>query len=249
MTAVAAPDARHRFTAALAEELDARARDDAGLLSFLGPIRDGLRDGFDDQPEAEPTPPPGDFAHVWDAYAGPEGLRAPIAELVGQLRWRPVVNAHPEVDPALQQGMHAAHTHGALGVLGTPHLRAGFFVLSPNIHYPLHTHVATELYFCLSGTLSLQHGVDGDPFPVRPGDYSITPTERTHALRTGEEPVLLIFAWVGEFAAPIYWWEPDQTGAWRRARWERSPAGVWERGEKTPVSPALLARETLKPKA
>jgi quercetin dioxygenase-like cupin family protein len=242
-----AADARHRFTHALAQELSARAAADAQLLSFLTPIQAGLRDGFDDQPEAEPTEPPNHFGPAWDAYAGPESLRDPLAQLVPQLRWRPVVNAHPEVDPALQQGMYAAHTHGALGVLGTPDIRAGLFLLAPNIHYPLHTHVATELYFCVSGTLTLQHGVDGDPFPVTPGDYSITPTERTHALSTGAEPVMLIFAWVGEFAAPIYWWEPDEVGSWRRARWERSPAGVWERGDKTPVPTDLIARETLKP--
>lgn len=240
------PDASQRFTQALAQELSVRAGSDAQLLSFLTPLQAGLSGGFEAQPEAEPTAPPDHFNRAWDAYAGPESLREPLAALIHQLRWRPVVNAHPEVDPTLQQGMFAAHTHGALGVLGSPDIRAGLFLLAPNIHYPLHTHMATELYFCVSGTLTLQHGVDGDPFPVTPGNYSVTPTERTHALTTGDEPVMLIFAWVGEFAAPIYWWEADEAGAWRRARWERSPVGVWERGEKTPVPPELLDRETLK---
>lgn len=233
-------DPRIRFTVALVEDLKERAREDIALLPFLAPLIQGLRDGFLEQPEANPTPAPDGFdGALSDLTASPE-LAAALPDIAAMGKWRPVVAQHPSVDPTLQAGMHAVHFYGGLGLLGSERLRGGLFLLAPGIHYPLHTHVATELYYCLSGTLRLQHGTEGTPFDLKPGQYSITPRERTHALTTGDRPVLLYFSWVGDFTAPIYWWDKAVDGSWQRAKWTRSDQGVWERGESEPVPEDLV---------
>ncbi len=238
-------DPRIRFTTALVEELRGRAREDIALLPFLAPLIQGMRDGFDDTPTDAPNPPPPTFAETLPHVA----VSAPLAECLPDMArltsWKTVLSEHPDVDPALQKGMYAAHVYGALGIMGCERLRAGFFTLAPNIHYPLHTHVAAELYFCLSGTLTLHHGVDGEPFDLTAGGYSITPRERAHSLTTGNAPVLLYFAWVGDFTAPIYWWEKDEAGSWYRAQWLRGATGIWERGTREPVAEDLIAAQTL----
>lgn len=238
-------DPRIRFTAALVEELRGRAREDITLLPFLAPLIQGMRDGFDDQPAESPPAPPPSFDAVLPSIAVSEPLAKTLPDVARLTAWKTVLSEHPDVDPALQTGMHAAHIYGALGILGCERIRGGLFSLAPNIHYPLHTHVAAELYFCLGGTVTLRHGVDGAPFQLAGGDYSITPRERAHSLTTGDEPALIYFAWVGDFTAPIYWWEQDDAGIWHRARWLRGASGIWERGTREPVSEDQIAEQTL----
>lgn len=240
-------DPRLAFALAITDELRNRAKDDIALLPFLAPLVRGLRDGFEDQtpdPTGTTGAPPAVAAALPAPGAGPAltELLGPIAEATP---WRPVVAKHPDVDPILQQGMHAAHIFGSLGTLGCENMRAGLFSLAPGIAYPLHTHIAPELYFCLSGRLTLRHGVDGAPFEIGPGQYSITPRGRAHSLTTGDEPVLLYFAWINELTGPIHWWSEDGAGGWTRSEWTRDNAGIWSRGGEEPVTAEMISEQTL----
>lgn len=236
-------DAAALFTTSLIDDLRHRAGQDFALLPFLAPLIKGLRDGFPDQAVEVIAPPAVDFETVSKNITAAPEMRQALLELSGELSWKPVVAASDQVDPALSNGMYAAHIYGAIGVLGSDILRGGLFLLAPNIHYPLHTHVPTELYYCLSGTVMVQHGVDGEAMPLTAGNYSITPTGRTHSLTTGDEPVLLYFSWVGDFNHPIWWWEQGADAAWSRAKWSRAPDGVWTRGNSEPVDSDLLAEQ------
>ncbi|MAO92302.1 MAG: hypothetical protein CMM81_12240 [Rhodospirillales bacterium] len=236
------------FADVVIEELRVRAREDITLLPFLAPLIRGARDGFVAQPATNPAPAPPAFQPSLDNFSGSDALRQAVQDTAPLCHWRDVVSGHPDVDPALSGGMHAAHIFGELGILGMPGMRAGLFTLAPNIDYPLHSHGAAELYFCLSGTLTLRHGVNGAPFSLNGGDYSITPIERVHALSTGSEPVLLFFAWVGALGAPIYWWHQAKTGIWERVEWSRDSTGVWNRGKAQPVDQDMLAQQTLSEK-
>ncbi len=51
---------------------------------------------------------------------------------------------------------------------------------------------------------------------MAPGQYSITPSEVPHALHTGDAPVLLLFVWTGNVAAPIWWWVKREDGVWTK---------------------------------
>ncbi|MDF1747814.1 MAG: dimethylsulfonioproprionate lyase family protein, partial [Alphaproteobacteria bacterium] len=217
-------------------------------LPFLAPLIRGAREGFIPQPADVRAAPPPAYLRSMENFSGSDEMRAALQNTAPLCHWRNVVSGHPDVDPALSDGMHAAHIFGELGILGMPGMRAGLFSLAPNINYPLHSHGAAELYFCLSGILTLRHGVDGTPFQLSEGDYSITPIERTHALSTGSEPVLLFFAWVGALNAPIYWWQQAESGIWERVEWMRDPNGVWNRGKAQSVDPELLAQQTFSEK-
>lgn len=237
------------FVEALLEELGPMARDDVALLPFVAHMVKAGREGFDEAPLPDRPRQPD---HVDTALQG-IAARTPFAEAVEWIarnaEWRRVLTEHADVPPKLSSGMHAAHVLGPAGVLRTEVMRGGLFLLAPGIHYPLHTHVSPELYYVLSGTVWIQHGVDGKPEPHGAGTYSITPTGRTHSLTTGDEPVLIAFLWIGDANNPIYWWEQDAGGAWHRAPWIRNPDASWKRGETSPVTADLLAAQTLNPDA
>jgi quercetin dioxygenase-like cupin family protein len=146
-----------------------------------------------------------------------------------------------DVDPALAEGMLAAQIAGMSGIVASDDTRSGLFLLAPGIHYPAHTHGANEIYYCLSGSLSLRHGLDGAPFELSPGQHSNTPPHRLHSLTTGTRPVLMLYVWIDEVDSPNWWWEQDGSGGWLRARWSRNPDGSWAKTGAEPVTPSHLA--------
>lgn len=239
-----------RFVEALITDLSLKARDDITLLPFMAQMVKAGRKGFDDQPVKEKRILDDSVAADLEVALAGLDVSPPVQEgiriAVEEGSWNPVVGQHEAIDPSLSAGLHALHVMGPSGMLGCEGIRSGLFLLSPNIHYPLHTHLATELYYCVSGSLTLQHGVDGDPFELTAGNYSITPRERLHSLTTGDAPALLIFGWVGEFNAPIYWWDHDETQGWRRASFERQPDASWIRGPSEAVADDLIDAQRMK---
>ncbi|MEM1161174.1 MAG: dimethylsulfonioproprionate lyase family protein, partial [Pseudomonadota bacterium] len=123
----------------------------------------------------------------------------------------------------------------------TPPARLGLFLLAPGLHYPIHQHEAIEVYYCASGNLELQHGTKGAPFTLEPGMFSVTPSNRLHALTTGAAPCLLIYAWCGNVTAPAWWWEEEADGTWSRVKWVRRDDGRWVIAAREPVNAAILA--------
>ena len=119
-------------------------------------------------------------------------------------------------------------------------LRLGLFLIAPHVHYPLHQHRAREVYFVLSGDLKIQHGRYQQPFVLAAPDYAITPSNRLHALRTGERPCLVAYVWTGELTAPAWWWAEDACG-WHRTRWDRAEDGRWFRLATEPVTAEMLS--------
>ena len=80
----------------------------------------------------------------------------------------------------LAEGMLAAQCVGTYGRHPSDKVAAGLFLLAPDIHYPLHTHAASEVYLCVSGRLQLRHGMHGASFDLQRGELSITPSGRVH---------------------------------------------------------------------
>lgn len=103
---------------------------------------------------------------------------------------------------------------GPYGLVATPSLRFGCFLLSPRMVYALHGHMAEEIYFVLSGLLEVEHGFEGTRTAIPPGAFYHTPPSEPHALHIGEEPVLLVYQWVGDIAHPTWLYERDAGGAW-----------------------------------
>jgi quercetin dioxygenase-like cupin family protein len=173
------------------------------------------------------------------AAAGEPGLLAATRAVADAVNWYQIYRGEG-VDPGLAEGMLAGQIAGQVGILASDTLRSGLFLLAPGLHYPLHTHGAAEIYYCLSGRLTVQHGTEGTPFELHPGDCSVTPANRLHSLDTGEAPVLLLYVWIGDIDAPNWWWERRPGGGWRRVNWSRTPDGSWARIRAEPVTEAHL---------
>jgi quercetin dioxygenase-like cupin family protein len=161
-----------------------------------------------------------------DAGAGELRLLAATRAVADAVNWYQIYQGKG-VDPGLAEGMLAGQIAGQVGIVASDTLRTGLFLLAPGLYYPLHTHGASEIYYCMSGALTLQHRTGGTPFELHPGDCSVTPAHRLHSLATGEKPVLLLYVWIGDVDAPNWWWERRPEGGWRRVSWSRTPDGSW----------------------
>lgn len=192
-------------------------------------------------PQKLPTPPVAKD-HLSSALNGlqcAQNLADATRSLAGILRWYEIMQGDA-IEPSLARGLVAGQITGQIGFTNAPSLKAGLFLLAPGIHYPLHQHAARELYFVLSGTLTLQHGLDGEPFHVGPGEFSITPSSRLHALTTTEDPCLIFYTWIGDIEAPNWWWKQDADGNWLRVCWERAPDASWQRSFSEAVTEDVL---------
>jgi len=99
-------------------------------------------------------------------------------------------------------GRHFIDNYGWLEVFGTrghfvsDEAAGGLLILGPNVVYPDHHHVAEELYVPLTSTAEWRMG--DTPFSVREaGDVIHHASNVSHAMRTGEEPLLALYLWRG----------------------------------------------------
>ena len=85
---------------------------------------------------------------------------------------------------------------GTRGHFDSDKIAAGFLILGPDIVYPDHHHVAEELYVPLTGGTEWRKGEGG--FTVRPaGEVIHHPSNVSHAMRTGAEPLVALYLWRG----------------------------------------------------
>lgn len=188
-----------------------------------------------------PTPPTV-TAHLEPALKGlacaPE-LAGAVRLLAESVRWYQIFEGEG-IEPSLAVGLVAGQLAGQVGLVGSKTIRTGLFLLAPHLHYPLHQHGALELYYVVSGRLTLHYGTTAAPFDVEPGRFSVTPSNVVHALTTHDAPCLVIYAWIGEVESPNWWWVPGEAGGWERVCWERQADAKWLQTRREPVSPAVL---------
>ena len=214
---------------ALAEELEALTARDQALERFLLELRkvDPLHDQRDRSDRAaSPITQPLEQA-LSDIPPGWK-LGDAVSTVAPLLDWHQTFRSD-EIDPRLKHNLTAAELANRHDGLSSQSLFVGLFLLAPHTNYPLHSHTAPELYYCVSGRLNLQHGIGGAPFLLLPGEYSITPSERLHALNTDDEPVLLIYIWLQRPNSKNWWWAQRPDGSWERSAWEWQSDGRWVR--------------------
>ena len=189
-----------------------------------------------------PTPPTV-TAHLAPAMAAlgcSPGLSDAVRQFAGAARWYQIFEGEG-IEPTLAQGLVAGQMAGQVGLVTSDTIRTGLFLLAPGLHYPLHQHAALELYFVVSGRLTLQYGTRPEPFTLAPGEHSVTPSNTVHALTTHDAPALVIYAWVGEVESPNWWWVEARQGGWDRVCWERQPDAKWIQTRREAVTDAVLA--------
>ncbi|MEQ9491218.1 MAG: dimethylsulfonioproprionate lyase family protein [Alphaproteobacteria bacterium] len=228
------------FLTRFARSLSERSSGDPALAPFADAVHSIV--------EAPEHPvKPERSSHPITAHAGPlldratadPDLMEPLKRMQNSLPWYQIFQGGG-ADPVLAEGLFAAQMSGPAGFIDGGTIRVGLFLLGPNITYPLHCHAADEVYFGLSGALTLQHGWQGKPFTIEGGEYSVTPSNRLHSLQTGKDPVLLAFIWKGEINAPNWWWSQQGDAAWRRTSWVRTGAGAWTVDREEDVPPDLI---------
>jgi hypothetical protein len=85
---------------------------------------------------------------------------------------------------------------GERGPIVSERIAVGFLLLGPEVAYPAHSHDAEEIYLTLSGAAAWRRGAEPwrDEFP---GALIHHPSRLPHAMRTGAEPLLALYAWRG----------------------------------------------------
>jgi gentisate 1,2-dioxygenase len=78
----------------------------------------------------------------------------------------------------------------------------GLSLQAPRSFYPPHVHTATEVYLVLSGTAGWQRK-GGDWVSRPPGTVIIHRGGEAHAMATTDDPLLTVFAWTTDLAAPV----------------------------------------------
>ncbi len=215
--------------AALVEELEALAAEDQGLESFLSALRrvDPRRDR-PGGPKRGERPVSHSIGRALSRISPEWSLGKAVSRVAPLLDWHPVFRSR-DIDPHLTRNLQSAELANRRDGPDSRPLFVGLFLLAPHTRYPLHSHTAPEVYYCVSGRLTLQHGIDGEPFPLLPGEYSITPSERLHALTTNDEPVLLFYIWLPRPESENWWWAQEPDGSWRRDAWQWQSDGRWVR--------------------
>jgi len=104
---------------------------------------------------------------------------------------------------------------GPEGMFPAQDLRFGAFMIAPHTVYPLHAHAAEELYIVIGG--SGRWWIADAPYsPRQTGDVVHIPSWTPHAIRTGAEPLLTLWVWMGDVSFESYRFEPagfDAQGA------------------------------------
>ena len=86
---------------------------------------------------------------------------------------------------------------GLTGPVPSKHLACGVLLLGPHVTYPPHRHEAEEIYVPLAGTAAWKHG--NDRWRERlPGSVIHHARYESHAMQTGEEPLLALYLWRSE---------------------------------------------------
>lgn len=129
--------------------------------------------------------------------AGEEG-RALVAQLrdhAGRFRWG-------QTYTSADFGQKFIDNYGWLEVFGTrghfanDGVAGGFLVLGPGIEYPDHHHMAEELYIPLTAGTEWRMG--DQPWRRRAaGEVIHHDSNVSHAMRTGDEPLLAFYLWRG----------------------------------------------------
>lgn len=129
------------------------------------------------------------------AGGGAEALAQGLARHAGVLRW---AQTYTEAD----FGRDFLDRYGWTELVGTrghfvsETIAAGFLLLGPEIVYPDHHHVAEEIYVPLTPATEWRKG--GGAFVARAAAETIHhPSNVSHAMRTGAEPLLALYLWRG----------------------------------------------------
>ena len=92
---------------------------------------------------------------------------------------------------------------GPEGMLKSDEIRLGIYWHDRHTFYPRHRHEAVELYHIVSGTAYWQH-ISEEWVPRSPDSFVIHQSNEDHATKTGDQPLLALWSWLGNISFDSY---------------------------------------------
>lgn len=127
--------------------------------------------------------------------------------LFAALPWRYGYVPRPDF-PGLENRMAWAELVGPLAPFHSDKICLGITFIGAHTCYPEHTHPAVESYYVLSGTAHWTAA--GVTQQREPGSLILHPSNITHVMETGDEPLIAAYTWSGDIVAPsIYAGSPE----------------------------------------
>jgi mannose-6-phosphate isomerase-like protein (cupin superfamily) len=146
------------------------------------------------------------YLHPLLASADRSELAEPLAAAAPDLDW--LEPPAGELEQYLGGRNCATQLVGPAEMAASAGIRFGTFLIAPDAHYPRHVHGAEELYLIIAG--SGRWSYDGEPY-VRhgPGEVVHTHSWQPHAIRTGDEALLMAWIWMGDISFESYRMEAE----------------------------------------
>lgn len=134
----------------------------------------------------------------WSAMASDRSrpLVDAIQTAMADLAWHVPLKADPAAGPGFAERAMSTGRVGPTTPLKTNDLAAGFFVVGPDVKYLDHKHEPEELYLPIAGQADFWNETDGWHV-AGPDRVTIHPQWLWHAMKTGDAPVMIFWAWLG----------------------------------------------------
>lgn len=116
-----------------------------------------------------------------------------VARLSPRLEWRQSYGKD-DFGAAFLDRYGYAELVGMRGPIRTGRIACGVLLLGPWTEYPLHSHVAEEIYILLAGTGLIRSGASNWTAWAR-GSVTYHASATPHAMRTAADPVLALYLW------------------------------------------------------
>lgn len=166
-----------------------------GAEEFLAP----LETIGDDAVAVPPTGmPPVVTDHDWVALA-PAETRPLVGTMVRHapaLSWWKPYDGDPRAGVGFAERATANSLAGPFGALRSETVAAGFFPVGPGVDYADHAHEPDEIYVPIAGRATFWCDIYGR-IEAGPGAVIRQPPWTWHGMRTGREPVLILWVWIG----------------------------------------------------
>ena len=141
-------------------------------------------------------------AHL-GAAARASGSRAAVHELAPAIESLDWTEGNLPVPPSLPGRYCFVTLVGDGSARPDQRLLFGLYLQAPHTYYPSHWHHAEELYFVLSGEAEWAQG--GGALALRPpGTLVHHAPDEPHTMVTGDQPLLAMWAWLGDLGFDSY---------------------------------------------
>ena len=126
----------------------------------------------------------------------PAPLVAALRDAAPDFRWQQNPNYLAKLDADYLSGYGFVGFAGPDTGLAAEGIRIGLLLIGPERHYPEHNHPAEEIYLPLTDALWWREGEEWRE--VAPMQVIHHAPWRVHATKTRTEPLLALYAWLGE---------------------------------------------------